>query len=489
VIFRSSTRETSRVDSGRAIDRRLLRVLVGSADAPVALIAILGIACHLALRYGVQSPFPARIPLFIVLAAGGVPLVLKLVWRAAHADFGADHLAAVSIVTSALLGEYLAGSIVVLMLSGGNTLELLAVAEATSVLRALAERVPTLAHRRRGTAFEDVQVSEIRIGDEVSILPHEICPVDGEVLHGHGSMDESYLTGEPFTISKGPGTKVLSGAINGDAFLVVRASRPAADSRLAQIMRVMQDAEQRRPNLRRIGDQLGAWYTLVAVALAAAAWYWTGQAIRFLSVLVVATPCPLLIAIPVAIIGSISTAARRGVIVRDPAALEQLTLCRTMIFDKTGTLTYGRPALSDEVYAPPHTRDAVLPIVAAMELYSRHPLAAAIVKAAADARYPLPEVDWIREEAGLGLRAQVGQSNVLITNRTRIGDAGRPARGAVDGTGVRGRDRWPVGGALPVSRRRPRRQPRLRGSPGAATRLHQGPARLGRSGERGETPW
>jgi heavy metal translocating P-type ATPase len=268
---------------------------------------------------------------------------------------------------------------------------------------------------------EDVPVNDIEVGDEVSVLPHEICPVDGEVVQGHGAMDESYLTGEPFTISKGPGATVLSGAINGDASLAIRATRVAADSRYAQIMHVMRDAEQRRPNLRRIGDQLGAWYTPVAIAIAALAWYSTGNPIRFLSVVVIATPCPLLIAIPVAIIGSISTAARRGVIVKDPAALEQLTLCRTMILDKTGTLTYGRPTLSDELYAPTFSRERVLPIVAAIERYSRHPLAAAIVRAATDARSPLPDVEWIREEAGVGLRGRVGNADVLITNRAHAG--------------------------------------------------------------------
>ena len=394
-------------------------VPLASRDARIALLAISAIAAHLGLRYSGSHYLTLwmDVPLLVVFVAGGVPLVIRLAWRGLHGEFGADHLAAISIVASVLLGEYLAGTIVVLMLSGGNTLEQFAVAEATSVLRALAKRVPTLAHLRRANVFEDVAVSDIHIGDEISLLPHEICPVDGEVVQGHGTMDESYLTGEPFTISKGPGAKVLSGAINGDASLEIRATQLATDSRLAQIMHVMQEAEQRRPNLRRIGDQLGAWYTPVAVTLAALTWYWTGDPIRFLSVLVIATPCPLLIAIPVAIIGAISTAARRGVIVKDPAALEQLTLCRTMIFDKTGTLTYGRPTLSDEVYAPPFTRDIVLPVVAAMEQYSRHPLAAAIVKAAADARYPLPDVDRIQEEPGVGLRAQIGRSNVLITNR------------------------------------------------------------------------
>jgi heavy metal translocating P-type ATPase len=214
--------------------------------------------------------------------------------------------------------------------------------------------------------------------------------------------------------------KVLSGAVNGETPLEIRASRVAADSRLAQIMQVLREAEQRRPALRRIGEVLGAWYTPIAIAVAGIAWYTTGNPIRFLSVMVVATPCPLLIAIPVAIIGTISAAARRGVIVRDPAALEQIALCQTIIFDKTGTLTYGRPTLSDEFYAPSQTRRQVLPIAAAIEMYSRHPLAGAIVRAAEEAAYPLPRVEWIREEPGVGLRARVGKANVLITSRAHL---------------------------------------------------------------------
>lgn len=390
-----------------------------SPHALVAVLALAGILAHLSLRYLTGSSASAgNLPLLAVLLIGGTPLVLRLVWKGAHGEFGSDHLAGISIVASALLNEYLAGAIVVLMLSGGETLEALAVSEATSVLRALAKRLPTLAHRRRGSAFEDVPVGDLIVGDEVSILPHEICPVDGEVVQGHGRMDESYLTGEPFSISKGPGAMVLSGAINGEASLGVRATRVAADSRYARIMRVMQEAEQRRPNLRRIGDQLGAWYTPLALAVAGLAWWVSGNPVRFLSVVVIATPCPLLIAIPVAIIGAISTAARRGIIIKDPAALEQLTLCHTMILDKTGTLTYGRPSVSEELYAPSYARETVLPAVAALERYSRHPLAGAIVKAAADAGYPLPDVEWIREEAGIGLRGKVGDSLVLVTSRS-----------------------------------------------------------------------
>ncbi len=382
--------------------------------------ALAGILGHLILRFGIGlSGMGASAPLVVVLVAGGIPLVLQLVRRGLHGEFGSDHLAGVSIVTSVFLGEYLAGTVVVLMLSGGNTLEQYAMAHAAEVLKALAKRLPTIAHRRRGAGFSDVPVNDVAVGDELSILPHEICPVDGEVIQGHGTMDESYLTGEPFRISKGPGAQVLSGAINGESSLAIRTTRVAADSRYARIMRVMQEAEQRRPNLRRIGDQLGAWYTPLALAVAGGAWWWSGDPVRFLSVVVVATPCPLIIAIPVAIIGVISAAARRGIVVKDPAALEQLTVCRTMILDKTGTLTYGRPALSEEEYAPSFTRDAVLPVVAALERHSRHPLAGAIVRAAEVARFPLPDVTWVREAPGAGLQGSVGGASVLITSRTR----------------------------------------------------------------------
>jgi heavy metal translocating P-type ATPase len=358
------------------------------------------------------------LPLLAVLFGAGVPLVLDLLWRSLHGSFGADHLAGISIVASLLLGEYLAGAVVVLMLAGGNALEEFAVAQAASVLRALASRVPTIAHRRAGARFEDIPVVDVVVGDELSVLPHEICPVDGVVIQGHGSMDESYLTGEPFTISKGPGASVLSGAINGQSSLAIRTTRVAADSRYARIMRVMQEAEQRRPALRRIADWLGAAYTPLALALAAAAWWWSGNPVRFLSVIVVATPCPLIIAIPVAIIGAVSTAARRGIIIRDPAALEQITLCRTMIFDKTGTLTYGRPTLVGEDYAAEFTRERVLPLVASLERLSRHPLASAIVRAAEDARYVPPSPAWIREEPGQGLHGSVDGSIVRITSRS-----------------------------------------------------------------------
>ena len=389
-----------------------------SASTAIAAGAIAAIALHVVLRFTTADASVARLPLYAVLVFGGVPLTWGLARKAAHREFGSDLLAGISIVTSVVLGEYLAGSIVVLMLAGGEALESYALRTASSVLEALAKRMPSIGHRKQGTEFVDVPLDEIAVGDALLVHPHDICPVDGEVIEGHGKMDEAYLTGEPFEITKTRGSKVMSGAINGDAALTIRATARAVDSRYAKITEVMRESSATRPQLRRLGDQLGAVYTPVALTVAGLAWLLTGNPTRFLAVLVIATPCPLLIAIPVAIIGSISLCARQSIIVRSSLALEQITGCRTAIFDKTGTLTYGWPSLTDTFIAPGFARDEVMALVASLERYSRHPLARAILAVHADAR-ALPEASEVSEPPGAGLRGLVAGHQVAITSRTR----------------------------------------------------------------------
>jgi heavy metal translocating P-type ATPase len=390
---------------------------------PVALLALAGIALHLLLRFGFHAPRQAFLaPLYIVLLAGGLPLVFGLARKLVARQFGSDLLAGMSILTAVLEGEYLVGAIVVLMLSGGAALEQIAARRASSVLDALARRVPDVAHRKINSGIEDVKLDDVAIGDLLVILPHEFCPADGVVLEGRGKMNEAFLTGEPFEVSKAPGAQVISGALNGEAALTIRAERLPVDSRYARIMRVMEETQQRRPTLRRLGDQLGAWYTPVALAVALATWAITRQSHRFLAVLVIATPCPLLIAIPVAVIGAISLAARRGIIIKDPAALEQIDLCKTFIFDKTGTLTYGRPVLTEIECAPGFQQQDVLRAAASLEPYSKHPLARAILNAAASAHLPLDPPSEIREAPGEGLRGIVAGRTVLLTGRDRVRD-------------------------------------------------------------------
>src|SRR5580704_12804125 len=264
-------------------------------QASIAAAAIIGIAAHLVLRFGFDTTGVALgrlswvdLPLIATLILGGLPLVLELLWRLVHLQFGSDLLAGISIVTSLLLDEYLAGSLVVLMLSGGEALEGYAVRNASSVLTALAKRMPAVAHRRTDGRVDDISIADIAVGDVAVVFPHEACTIDGTVIEGHGMMDGSYLTGEPYQISKAPGAQVLSGAVNGESALTIRADRLAVDSRYAKIMQVMRDSEQRRPHLRRLGDQLGAFYTPLAVGIAIAAWAASGEARRFLAVLVVA---------------------------------------------------------------------------------------------------------------------------------------------------------------------------------------------------------
>jgi len=359
----------------------------------------------------------ADIPLYAALAVGIVSLLPGLLLGVVRGQFSSDLLAGISIVTAVLLGQYLAGTLVVLMLSGGQALEAAAVSGAASALHALAKRMPSRAHRRAGPEIVDVSIGEVGVGDVLIVLPHEVCPVDGTVLEGHSTMDESYLTGEPYVMSKAPGSAVLSGTINGEGALVIRADKPAVDSRYSKIMQVMRESEQRRPQLRRLGDRLGAFYTPLALAIAAAAWVASARPERFLAVLVVATPCPLLIAIPVAIIGSISLAARRGIIIKDPGALEQIENCRTAIFDKTGTLTYGKPTLDAIVPAPGRAGEDVLRLLASIEHYSRHPLAQAIVDAARAQRLSLSEASRISERPGEGLQGTVEGRQLQITSR------------------------------------------------------------------------
>jgi heavy metal translocating P-type ATPase len=389
-------------------------------ETAIAVLALAGIAAHLLLRGTGAAALPAALPLYVVLGVGGTVLVAGLLADLLRGRFGSDLLAGISIVTAVLLGEYLAGALVVLMLSGGEALEAYAVGRASSALDALARRMPSVAHRRLDGRVEDVALGDVAVGDHLTIFPHEICPVDGVVIEGHGAMDESYLTGEPFVMSKAPGSEVLSGAINGEQALTVRAIRLAIDSRYARIMDVMRESEQRRPRLRRLGDQLGAVYTPIAVGIAVAAWLASGDPIRFLAVLVVATPCPLLIAIPVAIIGSISLSARRGIVVRDPSVLEQIDRCRTIILDKTGTLTYGEPTLTDQEPAPGVDGPRVLQLAASVERYSRHPLAAPILAAARREGLTLLEAVGISERPGEGLMARVGGHDVRILGRRQV---------------------------------------------------------------------
>lgn len=365
---------------------------------------------------------PKNIPILFVFVIGGIPLIWDILKNILKGNFGVDLLATIAILTAIYMDEYVAACLLILMLSGGEVLETYAMKRASSVLKLLADRMPSVAHVKELGKIRDVPLSAIKINDQVVLYPHEVCPVDGCVLEGHGFMDESYLTGEPYKISKGPGTQTLSGAINGETLLLIKTEKLPQDSRYTKIMKIMEDSEQQRPQMRRLADQLGMIFTPISLMIAFTVWYLTGDPERFLAVLVIATPCPLLIAIPISIISAISLSARRGIIIKDPVILEQLPLCRTAIFDKTGTLTYGYAELTDiEVPASqPLDKDAILQLVASVESYSKHPLATAIMKAAQKEGLATLEAEHISEIPGMGLAGKVRDKIIHLTNRKHI---------------------------------------------------------------------
>ncbi len=395
----------------------------------IAAFSATAIAGYLLAHYLYALPAQSANWFLLAVLLAGAPLLYDLARGALQGEFGADLLAGISIATSVVLGQYLAGSVIVLMLSGGAALEQYAMRRASAVLGALAKRLPRLAHRESASQVTDISLDAVRLDDRLIVFPHEICPVDGVVVAGHSTMDESWLTGEPYQISKTSGSEVMSGAVNGAAALTIRVVRLPVDSRYAKIVRVMQEAELRRPELRRIGDRLGAWYTVAALLVAVAGWVAGGTPVRFLAVLVIATPCPLLLAIPVAIIGAVSLAASRSIIVRNPAMLERVGSCRTMIFDKTGTLTYGKPVLTEILCAPNVTEERALLTAASLEQYSRHPLASAILDRATARGIQPAVITEMGEQPGFGLTGRIGSDEVLITGRGKL--AGKPVLDAL----------------------------------------------------------
>jgi heavy metal translocating P-type ATPase len=392
-----------------------------AANRTVSIMISLGMVAALCALLVFHDQQAESILLLIAIAVSSLPLLIGTMREVFRLNFSVDILAVLSIVTAMLLQQYWVAAIVILMLSGGKALEEIATARASSVLSALAKRMPQIAHRINSDgSTADIPTEAIEVGDWVILFPHELCPVDGNVLEGSGGMDESYLTGEPFLMAKAPGTNVLSGAINGNAALTIRATRLASDSRYAKIVEVLHASEQNRPKIRRLGDRIGSWYTPLALGVAIASWLFSGQSERFLAVLVIATPCPLLIAIPVAIIGAISVGARYGIIIKDPSILEKLDSCRTLLVDKTGTLTYGKPILSEIMCLGQWPRDMILQLAASLERYSKHPLANAVTTVADHEGLGILNAENVSESPGKGLAGRVHGHSMTLTGRGKL---------------------------------------------------------------------
>jgi heavy metal translocating P-type ATPase len=329
---------------------------------------------------------------------------------------GIDVLALIAILATLAVGEYWATLMIVFMLSGGQALEVYAAGRAKRELSALLVRAPQRAHRLVGAKgeTEDVPVGEVAIGDRLVVRSAEIIPVDGTLASAHGSFDESSLTGESLPVDRVRGEGVLSGALNGQTAVEITATVLAEDSSYQRIVALVAEASESKAPLVRVADRYAVPFTIFSLAVAGVAWLVSGDPIRFVEVLVVATPCPLLLAAPVAFMGGMSRAARHGIIVKGAGTLEKLSRAKTVAFDKTGTLTAGKPTVASVSATADFSADELLSLAAAAEQYSSHVLAASIVNAARERGLDVPRAEDAREEEAHGVVATVGGRTVVV---------------------------------------------------------------------------
>jgi heavy metal translocating P-type ATPase len=381
--------------------------------------------------------WPAAAPWAVwVWEAGLIVTGAPVVWRTVRGIFAgrlaADVVATLAIVGAALLLLPLAGLIVVIMQTGGEALERYAEGRASFAVRELEAAAPRFAHRIRDGDTEDISVGEIVVGDQLLVRPGEMLPCDAEVTSGRSHVDVSRITGEPVPVSASPGTRLLSGSLNGEALLTVRAVALASESQYARIVDLVRSAQSSKAPLQRLADRYAVWFTPVTLAVCVVAYVASGDLVRVLAVLVVATPCPLILATPVAILGGINRAARRQIIIRNGTALEQLGQVTTAVFDKTGTLTIGHPEVSHVVARAGFDEHALLRLAAGVEQGSSHQLARTVVDAARAGELEIPEPRWVREDPGRGVIGDVDGHTVAVGARSFVLEQAAHADGNVE---------------------------------------------------------
>ncbi len=410
----------------------------GAAMVALALIGLLAGAVAWVLAW----PSAADLAWAITTAIAVPPAAISLLQRLRRGSLGVDLIALLALGGALAYHQYLAGALISLMFATGQALEAYGGARARAELTALLARAPRTAHRIAGAAVETVPVDAIRRDDRLLVTVGEVLPVDGLVLATPAVIDESALTGESALVHREPGEKVLSGSVNGGAPFELLATAPAGESTYAGIVRLVRDAEASKAPFVRLADRYAAIFLPLTLLLAALAWILSGDPVRALAVLVVATPCPLILAAPVAIVSGMSRAAAAGVIVKGGGALETLGRAKLVFVDKTGTLTTGVPTLGGTLAFAETDAYTILRLAASMEQASSHVLAEAIVKGARARRLELVAPQDANEEAGNGIRGRVEGRLVAVGRRnwvapgTSVPEEARAAEQRVAGQGA-----------------------------------------------------
>lgn len=415
----------------------MLRAARAPAFAILAL--VVGGLLHIGDRYD-QLAFWLQYGALILL---GAPVALRTLRGMLRGEFAADVVAMLAIVTAIALREPIAGLVIVLMQTGGELLETYAEGRASAAVRELEAAAPRIAHRLRGDdahGIEDVPAETVAVGDTILVRPGEMLPCDATVVEGSSSLDTSRVTGEPLPERVGPGAHVSSGVVNLESPLLLRVTAPARESLYARIVDLVRSAQAEKAPIQRLADRWAVWFTPVTLVACAVAWWLSGDVGRVLAVLVVATPCPLIIATPVAVIGGINRAARRSIVVRNGSALELLSRVDTVVFDKTGTLTIGHPAVASVESLRGLDANALLRLAAAIEVGSGHLLARSTVTEARDRGLTIPRASEITEYAGRGVsgtvdgqRVTVGERSIVSERHPALADAIAEFHGGQDG--------------------------------------------------------
>jgi heavy metal translocating P-type ATPase len=395
------------------------RALQVARDERAAASAAAGGVLHL-----VHQPGAADVLWGAVTAALLVPLSWSVLRTLLRRDVGVDAVALFSMAGSLALGEYLVGAIVALMLSGGNALEAYAGRRARRELTALVARAPRVAHRRVGDELEEVPVEAVLPGDTLVVRAGEVVPVDGAVASDEAILDESALTGEPLPVTVHRGGLARSGTANAGEAFELRATKAAADSSYSALVRLVREAETQRAPFVRVADRYAAIFLPFTMVVAGIAWGVSGDPLRALAVFVVATPCPLILAAPIALISGVSRAARAGVIVKGGGVIEQLGSARSVLLDKTGTLTLGHPEVENVVALDGMAPDELLRLAASLDQVSAHALAEALVVSARQRGLALSFPEHPEERLGQGVEGIVEGRRVAVGSAAWLGERG-----------------------------------------------------------------
>ncbi|WP_191363575.1 heavy metal translocating P-type ATPase [Limosilactobacillus oris] len=395
-------------------------------------IIIAGIA--LILQYGFHYPLLAQIIVTIAGAIVALTMLVGMVKTLRSGKYGVDLLAILAVVATLAVGEYWAAMVILVMLTGGDALEDYAAKKANTELKALLDNSPRFAHVVTPDGSKDVPVNDVPVSAKIIVKPGELVPIDGLIIKGTGEFDESSLTGEARPVAKTVGDTVMSGSINGDEAITLTVTKLAKDSQYQQLVKLVQEAEQTPAHFVRLADRYAVPFTVVAILISLLAWWLSKDPRRFAEVLVVASPCPLILAAPVAMVSGMSRASRNGIVVKTGSVLEKLAGARTGAFDKTGTITNGHLTVAQILPAGTITKERLLHLAASAEQDSSHILARSLLVYASQHNISLAAVSGLTEETGKGITAMIEDHQVKVGKRQFVAPQNQQA--ALDTTAI-----------------------------------------------------